>query len=241
MSRFSSVVAVVVPARNEARWIQEVVTTMPAWVDHILIVDDASVDDTGARATALEDPRVEVVRHEARRGVGGAIASGYRRAQGLGADVVAVMAGDGQMDPHDLAAVVGPIVGDAADYVKGNRLRHADAHVMPRLRMLGTSCLGLLTSWVTGVPIGDSQCGFTAISRAALERLDLDRLWSGYGYPNDLLAAVARARLRVAEVSVRPVYRGAASGLRPYHAAVILFLLGRAAWLRQRESTLASS
>lgn len=239
MSRLSSVVAVVVPARNEARWIEEVVSTMPAWVDHVIVVDDASVDDTGARATSVGDPRVEVVRHAASRGVGGAIASGYRRAARLGADAVAVMAGDGQMDPADLAAVLEPILSGAADYVKGNRLQHADAHVMPRVRKLGTACLGVLTSWVTGVTIGDSQCGFTAISRTALQRLDLDRLWSGYGYPNDLLAAVARARLRIAEVTVRPVYRGAESGLRPYHAAVILFLLGRAAWLRQRASPLA--
>ncbi len=235
MSLAESVVVVVVPARDEAAWIAEVITTMPPWVDRVVVVDDASRDGTAAIAARVGDPRVEVIRHRSARGVGGAIAAGYRRALGRGGDVVAVMAGDGQMDPADLERVVRPIVEGRADYVKGNRLRHPDAPAMPRLRRLGTTCLGVLTGWAIGVPLGDSQCGFTAISSAGLRRLELERLWTGYGYPNDLLGAVARARLDIVEVAVRPVYRGEASGLRARHAAVILALIARAAVRRWRQ------
>ncbi len=225
-------VAVVVPARNEARWIAEVVRSMPVWVRHIVIIDDASEDDTAAVAAAVGDPRVAIIVHPRRLGVGAAIVTGYRRGLDLGADVVAVMAGDGQMDPADLQAVIRPVVRGDAQYVKGNRLRHERARAMPLVRALGTAFFGVLTSLATGVRIGDSQCGYTAISRAALAQIDLDALWNGYGYPNDLLGAIARAGLPIEEVIVRPVYRGAASGLRTYHAAVILFLLGRVAWRR---------
>ena len=82
---------------------------MPAFVDHVVVVDDASRDAHGARgARAPGDARVEVIRHEANRGVGAAIVTGYRRARALGADVAAVMAGDGQMHPDDLARVALP-------------------------------------------------------------------------------------------------------------------------------------
>lgn len=233
MSLAGSVVAVVVPARNEMHWIGEVIHTMPDWVDHIIVVDDASTDKTASIASATGDPRVHITRHPVRRGVGGAIITGYRRAAALDAAVVAVMAGDAQMDPTDLLNVVRPVVGGDADYVKGNRFHHASAGAMPPMRALGTALFGALTSLATGVAMGDSQCGYTAISQRALSLLRLDRVWNGYGYPNDLLGALALAGLRIVEVPVRAVYRGAPSGLRPYHAAVIMFLLGRVAWRRQ--------
>ena len=101
---------VVVPAFQEEARIGQVLRTLPAWVDHVVVVDDASRDGTSEAARAVGDPRVEVVVHEKNRGVGAAIVTGYRRALTLpGAAVFAVMAGDGQMHPDDLAAVVGPV------------------------------------------------------------------------------------------------------------------------------------
>jgi len=93
-------VSVVIPAFNEARKIAATVASVPDLVDHIVVIDDASTDDT-ADATPLST-RVELIRHGKNRGVGGAIATGYRRALDVGSDVAVVMAGDGQMDPEDL-------------------------------------------------------------------------------------------------------------------------------------------
>jgi dolichol-phosphate mannosyltransferase len=229
-------IGVVVPAFNEAAWIAETLASMPPFVDRVAVVDDASLDATGEIAKRSSDPRVEVLRHETNRGVGAAIATGYRRLRARGAGVVAVMAGDGQMAPADLERVVSPVVCGEADYVKGNRVRHPDAlRVMPLPRLIGTSGLAVLTRLATGLrPLGDSQCGYTAISASAIDALDLDRLWPGYGYPNDLLGALAARGLRVVEVTVRPVYRGEASGLRARHLATIAFLLGRVALRRRR-------
>jgi glycosyltransferase involved in cell wall biosynthesis len=232
----SARIAVVVPAFNEARWIIETVESVPAFVDHVLVVDDASDDATSALARSVGSARVEVLRHAENRGVGAAIITGYRRARALGADVVAVMAGDGQMHPDDLAAVVLPIVRGAFDYVKGNRLLHPGVFAtMPPARLAGTAVLAWLTRLAAGLPaLGDSQCGYTAISADAIDALgrELDAIWPRYGYPNDLIGALCRARLRVGEVMVRPVYRGEASGLRARHLATIGYLIGRVAYRR---------
>lgn len=225
-------IAVVVPAKNEERFVGTVVRTLPSFVDVPIVVDDGSDDDTSGVARRASD-RVVVIRHPRSRGVGGAIVAGYRRALDDGADVVAVMAGDGQMDPAELGDVVGPVVAGQAGYVKGNRLRHPDVwRVMPWHRLVGTAVLGTLTARATGLALSDSQCGYTAIGRDALERIDLDGLWTGYGYPNDLLGALARARVSVREVTVRPVYGEEHSGLRARHVGTILWLLGRAARMR---------
>lgn len=227
-------VAVVVPASNEERWIAGTIETMPAFVDSIVVVDDASRDATARIAAEHGGARTFVVKHPENRGVGAAIATGYRRASALGAGVIAVMAGDGQMHPDDLEAVVLPIVQGAADYVKGNRLGHPDARrVMPLARRVGTAALGFLTRKAAGLSgLSDSQCGYTAISARALAAIDIDRMWSRYGYPNDLLGALARAGMRVREAPVRPVYRGEASGLRPWHAVTIGYVIGRVAYRR---------
>jgi glycosyltransferase involved in cell wall biosynthesis len=229
-------IAVVVPARDEARWIAETVGRMPAFVDHVVVVDDASRDETALEAARPGDARVEVLRHEGNRGVGAAIVTGYRRARALGADVIAVMAGDGQMHPDDLAAVALPVVRAEADYVKGDRLAHpAVFRAMPPARLAGTAALAWLTRRAAGLPrLSDSQCGFTAISARAIDALgpDLDALWPRYGYPNDLIGALCRHRLRIGEVVVRPVYRGEASGLRPWHLATIGYVIGRVAYRR---------
>jgi glycosyltransferase involved in cell wall biosynthesis len=227
-------IAVVVPAFNEERWIAETVGQMPDFVDHILVVDDASKDGTSAKAQSSNDARVEVLRHKENRGVGAAIITGYRRARVLGADIIAVMAGDGQMHPDDLSSVVLPIALGEADYVKGNRLGYPGVwRIMPPLRLVGTFTLAFLTRHATGLDrLSDSQCGYTAIATIALDTLDLEAIWPRYGYPNDLLGALARRHLRVGEVIVRPIYRGEASGLRPWHMATIGFLLGRVLYRR---------
>ncbi len=138
--------AVVVPAHNEQSHIAEVIRTMPLLVDHVIVVDDASTDDTGSAAVAAADARTEVIRHQANKGVGGAIITGHRRALELGADVSVVMAGDGQMDPGRLPELLGPLVTGGYGYAKGNRFFSAESfRGMPRLRIFGNMVLTIMT------------------------------------------------------------------------------------------------
>jgi glycosyltransferase involved in cell wall biosynthesis len=200
---------------------------VPLYVDRILVVDDGSDDETSDAARAVPDPRIEVLRHPENRGVGAAIVTGYQRAFELGADVAVVMAGDDQMHPDDLESVIAPIVRGQADYVKGNRLIHPEARRMPAARRIAGRALAFATRRATGLRVGDSQCGYTALGAPAAARLPLLELWPRYGYPNDLLMLLARHGCAVREVPVRPVYADEASGIRPWHAVTVLGVLVR--------------
>ena len=231
-------IAVIIPAYNEAEHIGLVLRSLPDYVDHIVVVDDGSHDETHRQAEAVADPRVNVIRHVHNRGVGTALCTGYRAAFARGADVVAVMAGDGQMHPADLPALLAPIVAGEVDYAKGDRLSHPDAFErMPFARWLGNHVLSFLTRVATGLSVADSQCGYTALHRRAGEHIAWPAVWNGYGYPNDLLGRLAEAGARIQDVTVRPVYADEKSGIGLRHAlCVIPFVLFRVGLRRARNT-----
>jgi glycosyltransferase involved in cell wall biosynthesis len=193
-------VAVVVPAYDEERLVGETIRGIPEFVDRVYVVDDASRDATAARAGEVGDQRVEVIRHERNAGVGAAIVSGYKRSLEEEIDVTCVMAADNQMDPVELPDLAGPVARGDVEYAKANRLFSGEAwQVIPRTRYLGNAVLSLLTKIASGYwHVADSQAGYTAISRDALRRLDLGRVYQGYGFPNDMLVHlnVQNARVR---------------------------------------------
>lgn len=216
-------VAVVIPAHNEEPFIRQVVLSIPAFVDHAIVVDDGSDDATLAQVCAELRPGLHCIRHATRRGVGAAILQGYDLALRLGADVVAVMAGDGQMDPDDLRTLLMPALKGEADYVKGNRLAHPEVRRrMPKARWLGNRIFSTLTRWLTGLAIEDSQCGYTAITAKTLRALPLEKIWRSYGYTNSLLGELAFGGFAVREVVVRPRYGEEQSGLRAHHVMVVI-------------------
>lgn len=227
-------VHVVVPAYREERLLPRMLRRVPGFVDRIVVVDDGSDDGTAEAARSVEDPRIDVLRHPQNRGVGAAIVTGYRRAFAHGASVAVVMAGDDQMHPDDLEALIAPVVRGDADYVKGNRMIHAEARQMPVLRRVAGRMLAFATRRATGLSVGDTQCGYTALGATAAARLPLENLWPSYGYPNDLLGLLAGRRLRVREVPVRPVYADEASGVRPWHVLTVLGVLARRTVIENR-------
>jgi glycosyltransferase involved in cell wall biosynthesis len=201
-------VAVVVPAHNEEALIGETLAAIPDVVDRVYVVDDNSEDTTATRAQEAGDPRIELIVHEQNEGVGAAIVTGYRRALAEGIDVVVVMAADGQMDPADLETIAGAVARGEVDYAKANRLFTGQAwELMPRHRYLGNAVLSMLTKIASGYwHVADSQSGYTAISREQLERLDLDRVYQRYGFPNDMLVHLNVWNARVRDFPSRPIY-----------------------------------
>jgi glycosyltransferase involved in cell wall biosynthesis len=223
-------VAVVVPARDEEALLPQTIAGVPAFVDRVYVVDDASRDATAelARQAAAADPRIEVVVHDRNRGVGAAIVSGYEHAIAERIDVTCVMAADNQMDPADLAALVGPVARGEVDYAKANRLFTGQAwELIPKHRYLGNAVLSLLTKIASGYwHVADSQSGYTAIGLETLERLDLDRIYPRYGFPNDMLVHLNIVNARVRDVPSRPVYGvGERSGIK------LRSVVPRIAWL----------
>jgi glycosyltransferase involved in cell wall biosynthesis len=232
-------VAVVVPAHDEEQLIGTTLAGIPAFVDRVYVVDDGSGDATVERAAAGGDARVEIVTHERNRGVGAAIVTGYRRALADAIDVVCVMAADNQMDPDDLEMLVAPVARGEVDYAKANRLFTGQAwELIPRTRYLGNAVLSLLTKIASGYwHVADSQSGYTALSHRMLALLDLDRVYTGYGFPNDLLVHLNVWNARVRDFPSRPVYGvGERSGIR-YRKVVprISWLLVKGFFWRLRE------
>lgn len=223
-------ICVVVPAYNEETQIGKVIDTMPTYVDRIVVVDDSSRDKTVEIVKHYQDTieHVVLIEHQTNQGVGGAIVSGYKWARDNNFDVTAVMAGDGQMDPDDLISIIEPVVIGSFDYSKGNRLFYGDAwQMMPHYRYLGNSFLSLCTKIASGYwHIADSQGGYTAISHAALQRLNLDGIYKDYGMPNDLLINLNLFDFPVQDIHVKPVYNiGEKSGIK------LIKVIPRISWL----------
>jgi glycosyltransferase involved in cell wall biosynthesis len=233
-------VAIIVPCFNEDRLVGRMLRRIPSWVDLIVAVDDASSDATAEAILSVADDRIVLLRHEVNRGVGAAIATGYRKAIERKADIMVVMAGDDQMDPADLSQLLEPITEGTADYVKGNRFIHAQASRMPWFRRVGSALLSWFTRLASGLQVDDTQCGYTALSGTAARRLPLEQLWPRFGYPNDLLMLLAALGLTVREVPVRPVYGDEKSGLRVWHVLQIMGVIYRR-WRQTRAAQLSGS
>ncbi|MCH7541993.1 glycosyltransferase family 2 protein, partial [Patescibacteria group bacterium] len=203
-------IAVVVPAYNEEKLIQKVLITMPKFVDSIIVVNDASKDKTRKIVEEYKknNKRVKLINHEKNKGVGATVVSGYKRSLEEKFDITAVMGGDYQMDPSELMSVLIPVVENKADYAKGNRLFTGEAwEKIPKVRYIGNAFLSLLTKIASGYwHIADSQGGYTAISNKVLKLVELDKVWTKYGFPNDLLIRLNVANAKVIDVPVTPVY-----------------------------------
>ncbi len=228
-------IAAVVPAYNEAKLIGTTIATMPDFVDIIVVVNDCSTDDTSQRARDVADPRVVVLDHEHNTGVGGSILDGHARALELGADINVVMAGDAQMDPEYLPALLDPICLHGYEFTKANRFFSRTSYAgMPVVRVLGSVVLSFATKAASGYwNLFDPQNGYTAVHRNALRRLDFAVVSRGYEFENDLLIWLNIANARAKDVPVPARYGDEVSTMRLHKVApAIAGLLIRGFWRR---------
>ncbi|MBI4816973.1 MAG: glycosyltransferase family 2 protein [Deltaproteobacteria bacterium] len=216
----SARIAVVIPAFNVGAHLEAVIRTVPDFVELVVVVDDASRDDTFEVARRTVDPRVHVLRHERNTGVGGAMKSGYKKALELGADIAVKMDGDGQMNPDHMPALIRPILLGHADYTKGNRFRdRAALRHMPLVRRVGNLGLSFLTKFAAGYwNVFDPTNGFTAIRREALEEIPFDSLADRYYFETSMLVWLNVLGAAVRDVPMPARYGEETSSLRVSHA-----------------------
>ena len=212
----NATVAAVVPAYKEEALIATVVETMPDFVDHIVIVDDCSPDRTSEVVRSLDDPRVTLIRHEVNQGVGGAIITGHRAAMELGADIDVVMAGDAQMDPQHLPALLDRVTDDGYGFSKANRFYAPESfHGMPRYRIFGNVVLSFMTKLASGYwHLFDPQNGYTAVRTDVLRNIPLDHVAKRYSFENDLLIHLNIQQVSAVDVPVPAVYGEEVSSIR---------------------------
>ena len=225
---------IVVPAYNEEKFILETLQGMPHSADRIYVVDDASTDSTGRIIEGFSGDRFCILSSAENRGVGATIITGYKKALEENMDIVVVMAGDNQMDAKYLPELLESIIKGKADYAKGNRLsRFAHRRGMSNWRLFGNWVLTLLTKIASGYwRIRDPQNGYTTITREALKRINLDRVYPRYGYCNDLLVKLNVAGCRVVDVPIPARYGKEKSKIKysKYIATVSPLLLRGFLW-----------
>jgi dolichol-phosphate mannosyltransferase len=214
-------IAVVIPAFRAEATIGAVIQQVPECVYQIIVVDDASPDQTANIVARITDPRIILIRHERNLGVGGAMVSGYRKALESGADLIAKIDADGQMDPRYLDRFAAAAVRCRCDYVKANRFGHiANLAAMPKTRLAGNLALTIFTKFVSGYwNVFDPQNGYILITRKLLKRLDLDRIDQGYFFENSMLIQLNIMRARIAEIYLPAKYGAEVSSMKLPHIA----------------------
>lgn len=213
LSRHS--IGVVIPAYRVARHIEQVVRGLPAFVSTIIVVVDASPDDTHDRVAALKDPRVVLLKHEVNQGVGGAMQTGFAKAVELGLEIVVKMDGDDQMDPAELPHLIQPLIEGLADVTKGNRYEHVSAlKSMPAVRIFGNAGLTFLVKLASGYwNLFDPANGYVAVRGDLLRRLDLRKLHKRYFFESGFLIQLGIMRAVVRDVAIPARYGDEKSSL----------------------------
>ena len=229
--------AIVVPAYNAARTLVGVFARIPPEIvarrPHYVVVNDGSVDDTGAVALGLRTlhPDLDLIEHAQNRGYGGAAQSGLGRALELGADPVAWLHGDGQYAPESLPALLAPLDGDQADVVQGSRFRGGGAlrGGMPVYKYVANRGLTWMENRVFGLGLAEYHSGYMLYRRAALEAIPFRRFTTrGFVFDQEMLVAARILGLRVVDLPIPTRYAGEVSYLRPIpYGIAVLKLMGR--------------
>lgn len=215
-------IAVVVPAYQAERTIEAVLAGIPRFVARIVVVLDGCTDRTGALVdrAAAGDARIVRIDHERNRGIGAAMRTGYAAALEGGAELVAKMDADGQMDPAYLAQLLMPLALGRADYTKGNRfLRPREIRSMPLVRLVGNATLSFVAKLSTGYwQLLDPTNGYTAITREAFSVVDCDQLDDRFFFESSMLAELSLVRAVCADVAIPASYGTEDSHLSVTHS-----------------------
>ena len=220
-------ITAVIPAHNEAGHIAQVIATMPEFVDHLVVVDDCSRDNTYEAAVSSGDKRVVALKTPQNRGVGGATILGYHKGIELESDIIVKMDGDGQMDPGYLSSLIDMLIDQEYDYAKGNRFLVGESlSFMPRHRLFGNVVLTFMTKLASGYwHIFDPQNGYTAIKCDALRSLNLAAIHERFFFENDMLIHLNFFKYRVKDVAIPARYGGEKSDLNPFKISLTFPLL----------------
>lgn len=160
------------PMYNEEETIGTVVTMALRHVDAVICIDDGSSDSS---ARIAEKCGATVIRHRVNRGYGGALKSLFLKAKEINADALVVLDSDGQHETSDIPKLLEPIISGEADFTIGSRFINGGGGTdMPAYRRLGIKVITAASNLSSDLGIKDTQSGFRAFSRSAIERLRFD-------------------------------------------------------------------
>jgi len=205
-----------IPAYNEEKAIAKVILLAKKHADVVIVCDDGSSDLT---ADIAENLGVKVLRHSKNIGKGAALKSLFEASREIGADVLVTLDSDGQHDPNEIPGLIPPILDNQADIVIGSRINHRSE--MPMHRKIGNNVLDFFTNAGSKNKVKDTQSGFRAYSRRAIQEIDITE--TGLGVDSQILLNAEKSKLRVIEKAITCSYKGQTSKRSPLvHAVGVL-------------------
>ncbi|MCY3413596.1 MAG: glycosyltransferase family 2 protein [Candidatus Heimdallarchaeota archaeon] len=203
-------IGVSIPAYNEEKLIFKTISSVPSFVDVICVVNDKSKDHTlneiNKAISEYPERHIKIIDSKVNGGVGASILKAHEYNFDNGCDYVAVLAGDNQMDPIYLPILLDKLIKNKLGYVKGNRFL-SDNRKMPFVRKIGNKIIEFLTSISLGTwNIGDSQNGYTIISRESYYKINLSKLKKRYLFETSLLSQLAILQISISDVPIPAIY-----------------------------------
>lgn len=188
------------PAYNEEQSIAKIIIHTKKYVDRVLVVDDGSTDSTAEIARALG---AIVIRHSSNKGYGGALQTIFNTARELAADALIILDADGQHDPSFIPNLLKPIE-KGCDVVIGSRFLSTEKNDIPAYRIVGMKVLDTATNIAGNIDVSDSQSGFRAYGRRAIEKIKVSG--NGMAAGSEILLQIQDNGLNVAEVPIKVRY-----------------------------------
>ena len=192
-----------IPAYNEEKNIAGIISKLKKYTDSIIVCDDGSSDLTGDISEQLG---AIVIKHSKNRGYGAAINSLFLKAKELESDVFVTLDADGQHRIEDISIVTDPIIKNEVDLVIGSRFLDTKSEEMPNYRKVGIKIITKITNLSIKEKLTDSQSGFRAYSRKALQ--EITPTDDGMGVSTEILIKASNLELKVAEVPIKVNYNG---------------------------------
>jgi glycosyltransferase involved in cell wall biosynthesis len=197
-----------IPAYNEEGTIAKIILQTKPYVDKVIVCDDGSSDMTAAIASSLG---VLLVSHPKRKGYGGALATLFQAAREINTDIMVTLDADGQHDPKFIPDLVAPITSNTADLVVGSRFLGSSS--VPKARKMGIRIINNATNMAGYKDMTDTQSGYRAYGRAAINTLM--PVENGMGASTEILLKAKSQSLRMVEVPVVITYGGSSPTQNP--------------------------
>lgn len=188
-----------IPVYNEEKMIRNVVQRCQKYADKVIVCDDGSTDSTSEEA---KKGGATVIKHKINMGKGAALKTLFKSAKEANADVMITIDGDGQFLPEEVEKIVKPIFENKADVVIGYRFENSED--MPTYRKIGAKFLDKMTNIASDLPFRDTQSGFRAYSKKAVEEIYFVN--DGFSADSEILIDASRKNLRIVEEKVTVIY-----------------------------------
>ena len=211
-------ICIVVPVYNVGNKIVDFISSIPDYVDKIIVIDDKCPLKSGLilKKNIPENKKLNILFNENNLGVGGTVKRGYNEALKSNEDIIIKIDGDGQMDPEYINLFLKKAINESADYVKGNRFFFSkDILNMSLIRIIGNIGVSFLGKISTGYwDIFDFTNGYTLIKTQTLKKINLSQLKNNYFFETDLLYHLNLINAKVRDIYIPAKYSKVKSNLK---------------------------